>query len=239
VAQPRGIYTTPMKRGGFGYNRTTLSEVHSHKGVVRALSWQCKRWRVGVASTRPAAELHSAPQTGEYEYIADPGRGRRSAAPQGGDARAPFRPPQLVSGNSFASYAVRTHGGGLSTERSIMGLGLAARYTTCHTVLRDTIVLSGVRMIQRMPHLPHAGVQYPLDGPALLDAARMRRTDHAAFGCGAQHHPQGGPVQVGGRTDASIGPAFRPVFAGRTDAFGPEPEYIPCPCSPLTVRPFS
>jgi len=108
VAQPRGIYTTPMKRWGFGYNRTTLSEIHSHKGVVRALSWLCRRWRMGLASTGPVAESHCTPQTGEYEYIADPGRGQRSASPQGGDARAPFRPPQLVSGNSFATYAVRS-----------------------------------------------------------------------------------------------------------------------------------
>ncbi len=79
----------------------------------------------------------------------------------------------------------------------------------------------------------------PSGWPALLDAAHMRRTDHAPSGCGAQHHPQGGPVQAGGRTDVSIGPAFRPVFAGRTDAFGPQPEYIPCPCSPLTVRPWT
>ncbi|KAK9837436.1 hypothetical protein WJX81_002227 [Elliptochloris bilobata] len=35
VKQPRGVYTTPMKRGGYGYNKTTLSEIHGHKGVVR------------------------------------------------------------------------------------------------------------------------------------------------------------------------------------------------------------
>ena len=35
VAQRRGVYTAPMKRGGYGYNKTTLSEIQGHKGVVR------------------------------------------------------------------------------------------------------------------------------------------------------------------------------------------------------------
>lgn len=35
VVQRRGVYTAPMKRGGFGYNKTTLSEIQGHKGVVR------------------------------------------------------------------------------------------------------------------------------------------------------------------------------------------------------------
>ena len=29
------MYTAPMKRGGFGYNKTTLSEIQGYKGVVR------------------------------------------------------------------------------------------------------------------------------------------------------------------------------------------------------------
>lgn len=35
IVQRRGVYTAPMKRGGFGYNKTTLSEMQGYKGVVR------------------------------------------------------------------------------------------------------------------------------------------------------------------------------------------------------------
>lgn len=37
VVQKRGVFTAPTKRGGFGYNKTTLSELQGHKGVVGAL----------------------------------------------------------------------------------------------------------------------------------------------------------------------------------------------------------
>ena len=54
-------------------------------------------------------------------------------------------------------------------------------------------------------------------------------------GARAQHKPQGAPLQAGNRSAVTPGPAFRPVFAGRMDCFGPQPEYIPCPCSSATV----
>ena len=52
----------------------------------------------------------------------------------------------------------------------------------------------------------------------------------------AQHKPQGAPLQAGNRGAAPLGPAFRPVFAGRMDCFGPQPEYTPCPCRSAAVR---
>lgn len=44
---------------------------------------------------------------GEYEYIADPGKEQRPPCATGSEARAPFRPPKLVSSTCFTDYEVR------------------------------------------------------------------------------------------------------------------------------------
>ena len=44
---------------------------------------------------------------GEYEHIADPGKEQRPPGAAGREARAPFRPPQLVSSMCFTDYEVR------------------------------------------------------------------------------------------------------------------------------------
>ena len=44
---------------------------------------------------------------GEYEHIADPGKEQRPPGAAGSEARAPFRPPKLVSSTCFTDYEVR------------------------------------------------------------------------------------------------------------------------------------
>lgn len=39
-AQPRGFYTGPAKRGGYGYNKTTLSERQGFRGVATEYEYQ-------------------------------------------------------------------------------------------------------------------------------------------------------------------------------------------------------
>lgn len=53
-------------------------------------------------------------QMGEYEHIADPGKEQRPPRASGSDARAPFRPPQLVSRTCFTEYEVWRRREGLS-----------------------------------------------------------------------------------------------------------------------------
>ncbi|KAK9814369.1 hypothetical protein WJX72_004672 [[Myrmecia] bisecta] len=81
--QPRNMTTNPMKKGGYGFNKTTLSERKGYKGVM-----------------------------GEYEYLADPldWAKQQAAAHKAPLVTVPFKPPRLDSKGLFGQYTHEVEG---------------------------------------------------------------------------------------------------------------------------------
>ncbi len=107
---PKNFLTGPGKKGGYGFNKTTLSERQGYKGVVGCgpfvATSSFKSLRVWPLFS-DAHDLRCVMQAGEYAYASDPVQWNlgHEKGTEKGNALA-FKPPQLNSKGPFAKTPV-------------------------------------------------------------------------------------------------------------------------------------